>query len=182
MKDKNPYRRGANDGWCMGLILIALFLAMTRSFQSVWANWTGLVLMVAGVPAATFLFLRRSYMRDNGLTLFSSLWVQGIAMFFCATLLLAMFEYIYLRFINPTFMVDTLNRMADAFSVSGTADGEKTAGMLRGMLKQNLVPNAINVALETIWTGVFTGSLLSALMAGVVRMKMWGIKASKDGE
>lgn len=179
LKDKNPYKRGADDGWRMGLLLIVLFVAMTQSLRYAAANWIGLLLMVAGVPVATFLFLRRSYVKDNGLTLFSSLWVQGIAMFFCATLILAMFEYLYLRFINPTFIVDTMSYIADVYAGEGTPQGDQIAQMVHGMLKQNLVPSAINMALETIWTGVFTGSLLSAVMAGVVRMKMWGITAEQ---
>lgn len=171
LRDKNPYKRGADDGFIMGVVLIAMFLALTCAARSPLAAWVGLLIMVVGVPLTTFSLLRRSFLRDNGLTLFSSLWMQGIVMFFCATLLLALFEYVYLRILNPGFTLTLFNQAADYYSASGTEQGVQMAKMLRAMIRQNLVPNAINVAIETIWVGVFTGSLLSALMASLVRLK-----------
>lgn len=173
IKEKNPYKRGADDGVILGLILIILFLAMTFSLKYPLANLLGLLLFFVGVPMTTFFLLRRSYIRDNGLTLFSSLWMQGIVMFFCATLILALFTYVYLRFLNPSFMVDMLNTAAAHYENLGTARGHQTADIMHAMIHQNLVPSAISMAIETIWVGVFTGSLLSALVAGIVRMKFW---------
>lgn len=173
IKEKNPYKRGADDGVILGLILIILFLAMTFSLKYPLANLLGLLLFFVGVPMTTFFLLRRSYIRDNGLTLFSSLWMQGIVMFFCATLILALFTYVYLRFLNPSFMVDMLNTAAAHYEKLGTARGHQTADIMHAMIHQNLVPSAISMAIETIWVGVFTGSLLSALVAGIVRMKFW---------
>lgn len=173
VRDKSPYKRGADDGFFMGLLLIVLFLCMTLSYRFPLANWVGLLLCFAGVPVATFLFLRKSYIKDNGTTLFSSLWMQGIVIFFCATLMLALFEYLYLRVFNPTFLVEMLNHVAESYANSGTPQGEQVAKAIHAMIKQNLVPSAINIAVETIWMGVFTGSLLSAIMAGLVRMKIF---------
>lgn len=173
IKEKNPYRRGADDGFLMGLLLIACFLLSTFSLTHPAANFLGLLLAFVGVPVATFLFLRRSFIKDDNLTLFSSLWMQGIMMFFCGTILLALFVYVYLRFINPTFIMDMLNQVANVYENMGTPQGHQIAKGVHAMIHQNLVPSSISIALETIWVGVFTGSLLSALMAGIVRMKIF---------
>lgn len=173
IKDKSPYRRGADDGIPMGLLLIALFFSMTLAPRSPFAALITVILALAGVPVTTFLMLRKSYRRDNSLTLFSSLWMQGIVMFFCATLLLAMFEYLYMRFINPSFMENVFLQAADFYSSSATEQGSGMADMLHTMIDRHLIPGPINIAVETIWVGVFTGSVLSAIMAAVVRMKIW---------
>lgn len=171
VRDKSPYKRGADDGLIMGIILIILFMASVYSYKSPLANVIAIALLLVGVPAATFLMLRRSYVKDNCLTLFSSLWMQGIVIFFCATLLLAAWVYIYLRFINPTFLIDTLNHVATLYDNMGTATGQQISATIHAMIKQNLVPSSISIAIETIWLGVFSGSLLSALMAALVRLK-----------
>lgn len=154
----------------MGIELIAMFLLLTCAAKSLLACWLGFLIMLIGVPMTTFFLMRRSFFKDNGLTLFSSLWMQGIVMFFCSTLILALFEYVYLRIINPGFTLELFNQAADYYSASGTEQGVEMGKMLRAMIKQNLVPNAINIAIETIWVGVFTGSLLSMLMAWLVRL------------
>lgn len=173
VKEKNPYKRGADDGVLMGILLIAVFLSMTLSYRYPLANWTGLLLCIAGVPLLTFFLLRRSYIKDNGLTIFSALWMQGIVMFFCATLILAMFVYVYLRLLNPTFLIDMLNHVADFYEAQATPQGHNISATIHALIHQNLVPSSISVAVETIWVGVFSGSLLSALMAWVVKLKMW---------
>ena len=173
VKEKSPYKRGADDGFLMGILLIAVFLVTTWSITFPPASWIGMLLTLVAVPLTTFFMLRRSYLRDNGLTIFSSLWMQGIVMFFCGTIILALFVYIYLRILNPTFIVDMLNHVAGLYEDLGTDQGKQIASALHAMIKQNLVPSAISMALETIWVGVFTGSLLSALMAGMVKMKIW---------
>lgn len=175
LRQKNPYKRGADDGVVMGVILIAMFLSLTFATTSTLAFFIALLLIVAGVPAATFIMLRRSYVKDGGMTLFSSLWMQGIAMFFCATLLLAMFVYIYLRFMNPGYMAGLFNQAAVYYESLGTVQGTQMAKACHEMVHQNLIPSAISMAVETIWVGVFTGSLLSALMAGIVRLKIFRI-------
>lgn len=173
VRDKNPYKRGADDGLLMGLLLVGLFMASVYSYISPLANLIALVICLAGVPFLTFALLRRSFVKDRYLTLFSSLWMQGIVMFFCGTLILAGWTYVYLRFINPTFIVDMLNHVAATYSQTGTPAGQQIADTIETMIRQNLIPSSISLAVETIWIGVFTGSLLSAVMAAVVRMKIW---------
>ncbi|MCH5248177.1 MAG: DUF4199 domain-containing protein [Muribaculaceae bacterium] len=171
VRDKSPYKRGADDGIWMGLVLIVLFLAVTQSLHSVLASWLSWGIALGGVPGLTYFFLKRSYDKDNGLTYFSSLWMQGIAFFFCGTLLLALFVYLYMRVINPTFMITQLSEIADLYKATGTANGIQISDTIHAMIEQNLVPSAISIGIETIWVGVFTGSLLSALMALLVRAR-----------
>lgn len=171
VKAKSPYKRGADEGIFMGALFIVLFLAVTKSMDSMFATWIAWILALVGVPGLTFYLLRRSNERDNGLTLHSSLWVQGIVIFFCGSLILALFIYLYLRWMNPTFMVDHLIKMADAYASMNTPQGQQISDTIHAIINQDLVPSAISIGIETIWIGVFTGSLLSIVLAWIVKLK-----------
>lgn len=170
VKDKNPYKRGADDGLIMGVLLIAMFLASVYAVESSFIAVIAAILIIFAVPAATYIMLRRSNERDCGCTLFSSLWVQGITIFFCGTLLLSMFQYIYFRFIAPTYIVDVLNAAAEIYSGMQTPEAQDMADLLRKIVSTHNVPSAIDLAVMTLWAGVFTGSLLSAAISGIVKI------------
>ncbi len=172
IKAKSPFRRGADDGLLMGILLVAVFFTGSQSFRYTLASDLTPILMLGGVPLLTFFLLRRSYIRDNGLTLFSSLWMQGIVTFFCGSLILAMFMYCFMRWIEPDFMRETVAHIAEFYdSMPDNPQGQEIARVFHTMLDENVFPSAISVAVESIWLGVFSGSLLSMLAALAARAR-----------
>lgn len=172
IKAKSPFRRGADDGIIMGLLLVAVFFTGTLSFSYTLASDLTPILMLAGVPLLTYFLLRRSYVRDNGMTLFSSLWMQGIVTFFCGSLILAIVMYVYMRWGNPGFMREMVSRMSEFYdSIPETPQSREVSQIFHTMLDENVFPSAINVAIESIWLGVFSGSLLSMLAALAARAR-----------
>lgn len=172
IKAKSPFRRGADDGIIMGLLLVAVFFTGTLSFSYTLASDLTPILMLAGVPLLTYFLLRRSYVRDNGMTLFSSLWMQGIVTFFCGSLILAIVMYVYMRWGNPGFMREMVIRMSEFYdSMPETPKSREVSQIFHTMLDENVFPSAINVAIESIWLGVFSGSLLSMLAALAARAR-----------
>lgn len=172
IKAKSPFRRGADDGFLMGIMLVVVFISGSLSFRYPLAATLSPILMIAGVPLLTYILLRRSYVKDNGLTLFSSLWMQGIVTFFCGTLILAIVMYGYMRWYNPEFMREMVGYMADFYdSMPENPKGHEVSQIFHTMLDEDLFPSAINVAIESIWLGVFSGSILSMLVAIAVRAR-----------
>lgn len=172
IKAKSPFRRGADDGIIMGLLLVAVFFTGTLSFSYTLASDLTPILMLAGVPLLTYFLLRRSYVRDNGMTLFSSLWMQGIVTFFCGSLILAIVMYVYMRWGNPGFMREMVIRMSEFYdSMPETPQSREVSQIFHTMLDENVFPSAINVAIESIWLGVFSGSFLSMLAALAARAR-----------
>ncbi|MDE5647740.1 MAG: DUF4199 domain-containing protein [Muribaculaceae bacterium] len=172
IKAKSPFRRGADDGIIMGLLLVAVFFTGTLSFSYTLASDLTPILMLAGVPLLTYFLLRRSYVRDNGMTLFSSLWMQGIVTFFCGSLILAIVMYVYMRWGNPGFMREMVSRMSEFYdSMPETPQSREVSQIFHTMLDENVFPSAINVAIESIWLGVFSGSLLSMLATLAARAR-----------
>ncbi len=100
---KSIYTRGAEDGAWMGLLFIAAVALQTLAQGSLLATLIADVLLVA-VPAVLWVMLRRSYRYDRLLTTFSGLWMHGIMVFLCGSLILGLVAFMYMRFINPGFI------------------------------------------------------------------------------
>lgn len=166
----NPYRRGADDGFLLGAYFVLLFFALAFSMQ---VSVLGMLAMgmILAVPAIVYLMLARSFRAQGGLATFSSLWMQGIVSFFGGSLILAVVMMIYLRWIDPSFMVDRLSEAIQVYRDIDQPRATEVADTLQLVIDQNIVPSATDVALEIIWAGVFTGSLLSMLIALLVRAR-----------
>lgn len=167
---KSPYRRGADDGFFFGIYLSAMFFASVYSLD---APLLGVIsfLMVLAVPFIIYRFLRRTYVEEYGTTLLSALWMQGIMIFLCGALICGAVSLIYLKWINPSFIVDQMRTVIDIYSGSGWESGEEMADMMQRIIDNNLVPTSISIVMEMIWLSVFSGSLLSLLMSLLVRAR-----------
>lgn len=166
----SPYRRGADDGFVFGLYLAATFLAMVLASRLPLLGLISL-LMCAGVPVFIYIRLRRSFTADNGHTLLSSLWMQGIVTFACGSLIAGAVATAYLKWIEPDFIISKLREAIDFYAGSGWSRGEEVAETLRRMIDMHLVPSAVAIVVEFIWLSVFSGSLLSLLMALLARSR-----------
>ena len=166
----SPYRRAADDGFVFGLYLSAMFLAMALAARMPLLGLVSFV-MCFGVPVFIYLRLRRSFTADNGHTLLSSLWMQGIVTFACGSLLAGAVATAYLKWIEPDFIIDRLHEAIDFYSGSGWSRGEEAAATLQRMIDMHLVPSAVAIVVEFIWLSVFSGSLLSLLMALLARSR-----------
>ncbi|MCM1029253.1 MAG: DUF4199 domain-containing protein [Pseudoflavonifractor sp.] len=166
----SPYKRGADDGFIFAIYLTVMFFTSIYSASVALLSLLTIGLMV-GVPFIIYFFLRRAYVEEHGTTIMSGLWMHGIMIFLCGGLLSSAVAFIWLRWIQPTYIVDQLHAIIELYEDSGWDRGEEIASVLKEMIKQGVVPGAISIAMEMLWLGVFTGSLLSALMALLVRAR-----------
>ena len=116
---KSPYRRGADDGFIFGVYLTVMFFASILSGGSVLLTMLSGVMM-AGVPLVIYMFMR-FYHRSLGVAgSFAMLWMQGVVIFFCGMLIAGTALVVYMKWINPDFVIDQLNAVA---SLKDTAPG-----------------------------------------------------------
>lgn len=167
---KTIYTRGAEDGAWMGFYLIVLMGAMIASLNSPLFGIPTLALM-AGVPCLTYFFLRRTHVAAHGMTVFSALWMQGIVMFACGSLLLCLAGYVYMRWLDPGFIVEVLQKAAEAYEAVPDANAQEMAEELRTLLASRYVPAPQTLIMGWMWLGMFSGSLLSLVVAAIVRLK-----------
>lgn len=166
---KSVYTRGAEDGLVMGLCFIAMFIMQLLGRASLIAGIAG-NLMALGVPLLLYLMLRRSYRTDKGRSTFSSLWMHGIMTFLCGSLLLAAIMYLYLRFIEPTFIADTVRDVVSVYRAIGSNDAEKIADVLQSMIDRHMLPSPIALTFSALWLGSFSGAVISLIEAAIVKL------------
>ncbi|MDE6528469.1 MAG: DUF4199 domain-containing protein [Muribaculaceae bacterium] len=169
-KIKNIYARGADDGFWLGLYFSVLFGLAVASLQVPVLNiFAGT--MALGVPFLTYFFLRRTHVAAHGMTVFSALWMQGITMFACGSLIFGTLSFVYLRWIDPGFLARVLQAGVDYYSASPAESSQMLASEFQMLLDSKMMPSALNVAFGWMWLGMFSGSVLSMLVAALVKLK-----------
>ena len=166
----SPFRRGADNGFMLGIYLSVMFVISALNLSVPFAGLLSLA-MALGVPAIIYTFLRRSFVKDNGLTQFSSLWMQGIVAFFCGTLIMALTAYIYMQWLSPGFLLEQMTAAIESYKAIDHEQSRKAAEILQKIIDNNLMPTPIQIAIQMIWLGVFTGSLLSIVVSLLVQAR-----------
>ena len=165
---RSIYTYGANDGLKMGIYLSVMFLLQCIGTGNLMLMSLGTLMMLC-IPMAAYILLRKAYRDSGGHSTFSAIWLHGILMFLLGSLILALVIYIYLRFVNPRFLSDTLSTLIDAYSEIDSPQTSQLTDMLTTIKQQNLLPSPIQYAFSMIWTCGFFGSILSMLLALIVR-------------
>lgn len=166
----SPYRRGANDGFYFGLYLTVMFFAIVISVKVSVFSLLAFAMMLF-VPFLIYRWLRRSYVEDKGRSQLSALWMQGIVIFACGSLIAGVVATIYLKWIDPDFIVNRLNEAIELYKDSDWPQGREIATVMQEMIDYNFVPSAIAIIFEMIWLSIFSGSLLSLLMSLLARAR-----------
>lgn len=169
-KVKSIYARGADDGLWMGLCLMLAFLLMAFSLVFPLLNLGALALMLS-VPFVTYYFLRRTHLAAHGLTSFSALWMQGITMFACGSLLLGLCSYVYMRWVDPGFMGRALQMGIDYYSELPSESAQGLTEELKMIAESGAMPPVSTIVLAWMWMAMFGGSVLSMVVAGIVKSR-----------
>ena len=162
------YSHGADDGFWIGIYLSVMCVAMFYSVHSALSGIATLGMALA-VPFIIFFLLRRSYRADNCRTQFSGLWLHGICIFFFASLLMALTAYIYLRFIEPSYINNVVSFAKEFYSTVDTPDAREMVTVLQRAQDTHSLPAAGSFAVSIIWAGVFSGSVLSMILSMIIR-------------
>lgn len=167
MVAKTLYRRAADDGLIFGIYITILsilsMLSTTIELLSI-----PVLLMIAGVPAIIFIFLRKMYVSEFGLSRFSALWMLGILIFIFGSLICGMATYIYLQYIEPNYIYSTMQKALE-LAQSNPDKNSDVANILQEAIKQKMIPSPIQVVMQMIWFTALTGSILSAILSSIVR-------------
>lgn len=167
---KSPYHRGADDGFTFGIYLTLLF------FSSIFAPKLPLLGLLSfglmlGVPTLIYLFIRR-YDRELGeMSSFPALWMHGIVIFVCGILISGAGLVVYMKWIEPGFIVGQLNNLVEAGKAApGTAIAD--AGQLaEKMIETKFIPSATSIVVELIMLAIISGSILSIVISFFLSMR-----------
>lgn len=166
----SAYRQGADTGFYFGLYLSALFFAMAYSVNFPVLSIVSFILML-GVPVIIYRWLRIYYCRLYGHALFSALWMYGIMIFLCGSLIAAAVSVIYMKWIHPDFMTEQIDASLAILDSSPLPQAKETAETMRLLREHGMLPGPVEISIRMISFNVFTGSMLSALMALLARAR-----------
>lgn len=166
---RSIYERAAYNGLWMGIYFTILFLAMVGAMRFGLLNIV-VFTMVLLVPYLVYIQLRKTHYEAHGLESFSGLWMQGILTFGCGSIIFCATSYIFLRWIYPGFMPDTLRLAIELYEEQPGDAAADLAAELRAVLDRKMYPNASTISIMWLWFGTFSGSILSMVVATIVRM------------
>ena len=162
-------------GAYMGLYFVVKFIFAVLSLNYPFCNVVSTIMLLF-VPLVVFFMMRRFSNQNEGGSYFSQLWMMGILLFFFASLISGLAQYIYYVYINPEYIKSQLSAAVTLLeSLNMTSDPSLLEAVKTG-LEQGNIPSPMAVVIQQMWVNVFFGSLLSAVMAWLV--SVW-FKSSK---
>lgn len=166
----SPYRRGADDGFIFGIYLAVMFLASLLSTRIPLLSLLSLV-MAAGVPVVIYQFMRRFNAELKEFATFPMLWMQGVVIFVCGILISGAFLVIYLKWIEPDYILNQLRSVSELGAGSDNPTFAQAAELADAMIEANMIPSPMAIVSEMILAAVFTGSLLSIILSAFFAIK-----------
>lgn len=167
-RKSNPiFKNAMANGPIMGACFIGFFVCSAMSASSAILSLLGFVLMCMP-PFLLFFLLKRSQKRAGGQLTFSLLWLEGVLTMVFGSIFLAIITFIYLRWVNPSFISDQLTSSLAVLEQLGQGY-ESLAESMRQIIKSGDIPSPLSVAGGLIQSAFLTGTILAAIIAAIVR-------------
>lgn len=160
----SPYRRGADFGFIFGIYLTVMF------FSPVLAPYIPLLgllpfLMMAGVPAVIFYFIRRYDRELQECATFPMMWMLGVVIFICGIMIAGSLLIIYMKWIEPDLIFEQISALAENGSKYPGTFMAEAGHIAQEMIDAHFIPSATAVVSELIMAAIVTGSMLSIVIS-----------------
>ena len=160
--NRNIYALGARQGAWAGAYFSVIFLLQVLGSGSLLAGLLSNLMSLA-VPVILFVMLRNHYRESGYSASVGEIWMHGIMIFLCGSVILTLVSYVFLRYIDPGFIYRETGRIIAAYRTLGTQTTDQIADMLAQARDNHMLPNAPTAALSLFWLGGFSGSVLSLI-------------------
>ena len=158
---KKSYRVGIAAGLIPALFKIILFLTgYTEPFSGSYTNLAELVVVIIAVPLAVYI-----ERRENDLLPFNTALKTGIATATFTAVIMGLFTYVYLRFINTSIQDNALEE-AIKYAREQKLNAEETKKTVYGAVQ--FFSPSVQATTALFWMMV-TGGIASILSAVVLR-------------
>ena len=167
---KSIYRVGAENGVGFGIYLTVLSIMLMYGFDSVLLMYASIVLFL-GIPGVVYFYMRRYHVAAHGISQFSALWMLGILIFLFGSLICGCVTYIWMQYIEPTFIYDQVQMAIKLYETVPGENARILVDVLERAVENHMLPSAIDIVIEMIMLTTFVGSIVSMILSAVVRMK-----------
>lgn len=155
--------------WLGGYLVLRFICSVAGTLSPLFDAMA--LLMFAFTPFVLYYIMLR-YHRENGyLSGFSLLWMMGIMLFFFASLICAIPEYVFYQYINPDYIANAMTQSVKLIEDMGLMQNDETYNQMRQLIEEGTTPTALQMIMSSMWSNVFFGSLLSIVVAPIVTRK-----------
>jgi len=159
---------GMEGGLWLGLYLILRFFMGVAGMYSPILNALAMILFI-GTPVVLYYIMAKYHKQNGYVSGFSLLWMMGIMLFFFASLICCVPEYIFYQYISPDYISQTMSRSIELIEEMGLLQGNDASNTaLRQALDEAITPTSLQMIMSSMWSNVFFGSLLSIVVAPFV--------------
>lgn len=179
-KDKNMERRenmwiavsrsAMEYGIYLGVFFIVKFVITTLSVYIPALSIISLIMTVA-IPFLLYKFMMMYADHYYGSLSFIQYWLFGILLFFFASLICGVVNYIYYQYVNPDFLNVQISALMNQLNSVESLKNTGFSDFFRETLEKNGTPTAIQMTIQTIWSTVFWGALLSVVIGLIALWK-----------
>lgn len=164
----SPFKQAANDGLVLGAYLSATFVAMVGSNANFLLSALSLVMILA-MPVLMYYLMRRYYLKHNCEPNFLMVWNVGMYGLGFASVLCALVTYVWLQYVQPTFIYDQAQAALALYE--SLPEASDVASVLRLTIENGLLPTPIQFAVQMIMITLFVGMIISLVLTPIARMK-----------
>ena len=136
-------------GSYLGLYFIVKFLLATLSLRFAICDVLS-ALMLVGIPFVLYYLM---------------LWMLGILLFFFASMISGLAEYIYYAYIDPQYIHNQVTALLSLLESMPSLQENEMMNLARQGFENGAIPSPIEMVIQTMWANVFFGSLLSMIVA-----------------
>lgn len=155
-------------GVWLGALLVLKLVAEVMSDGSVGAFFSGFLMMLVPFVAYWLTLSFRRSITDTDVT-FGTLLRFCIYIFFFGSMILAIAQFIYYKFINPDYIAQQVSHLTEA--LAKYSESQPSINDFLAQIKEVGVPSASTVAIQTIWINIVVGFILGLPIAGLVKRK-----------
>lgn len=169
---KSLFQQGAEWGVPFGIYLSVMASGFIYSDKHVAISAFALA-MLPVIPVLIYRWQKKRFVAEEGMSSFSNLWMLGILIFMCGSLIASTVSYCILQYARPDFFYEQARHVIRQYKMAPELLNEQTQQVvdtLQLMIDRKAVPRNIDFALTGFWACSFFGSLVSALLAGLVKM------------
>ena len=167
---KSVYRQGAEYGAWFGVYLTVMALAIMYGFTHTILMLAAMAMMVA-VPAVVYPMLRRYRSQMRGYAPFASLWMLGLMIFICGSLICGAVTYVWMQYVMPTFIYDQVLAAIDVYKAVPGESAAEMARIMETIVERHALPSAMEVVVQMVMLTTFLGSLVSMVLAFILGMR-----------
>lgn len=164
---KSVYKSAAEAGFPTGLYLTVVSIGMMLGVKFGVLNIPVLMLL-AGFPFYLAWQMQRVVKNEPEKGNFSPLWLFGIYTVIFGTLICMLTTYLYLMFVDPSFIRDSLNQAIETFSQLPDSGAHHMSEVMRQAMEKNVYPTKTQFVTSMGWFTCFAGSMLSLVLAFMI--------------